>query len=68
MGHRAKGTAPSRQAPLHRFRLAAERRDFVVDSHTVAPAIERSKKLQAPTYKVADIMVEEKLAAVARKH
>jgi leucine dehydrogenase len=35
--------------------------------NTIYDICERSKKLQAPTYKVADIMVEEKLAAVARK-
>ncbi|HEY5924028.1 MAG TPA: Glu/Leu/Phe/Val dehydrogenase dimerization domain-containing protein [Kofleriaceae bacterium] len=35
---------------------------------TIWDICERSKKLQAPTYKVADIMVEEKLAAVNRKH
>jgi leucine dehydrogenase len=35
--------------------------------NTIWDICERSKKLQAPTYKVADIMVEEKLAAVARK-
>jgi leucine dehydrogenase len=34
---------------------------------TIWDICDRSKKLQAPTYKVADIMVEEKLAAVARK-
>lgn len=35
--------------------------------NTIWDICERSKKLQAPTYKVADIMVEEKLAAAARK-
>ncbi|HEY5943943.1 MAG TPA: Glu/Leu/Phe/Val dehydrogenase [Kofleriaceae bacterium] len=35
--------------------------------NTIWDICDRSKKLQAPTYKVADIMVEEKLAAVARK-
>ena len=35
---------------------------------TIYDICERSRKLGAPTYKVADIMVEEKLAAVARKH
>src|SRR5687768_8304114 len=34
---------------------------------TIWDICERSKKLSAPTYKVADIMVEEKLATVARK-
>ena len=34
---------------------------------TIWDICERSKKLAAPTYKVADIMVEEKLAAVSRK-
>jgi leucine dehydrogenase len=33
---------------------------------TIWDICERSKRLAAPTYKVADIMVEEKLAAVAR--
>ncbi|MGE0550756.1 MAG: Leu/Phe/Val dehydrogenase [Kofleriaceae bacterium] len=33
---------------------------------TIWDICERSKKMGAPTYKVADIMVEEKLAAVAR--
>ena len=36
--------------------------------NTIWDICERSKRLQAPTYKVADIMVEEKLAAVVRKH
>jgi leucine dehydrogenase len=35
--------------------------------NTIWDICDRSKKLQAPTYKVADIMVEEKLAAVGRK-
>jgi leucine dehydrogenase len=35
--------------------------------NTIWDICERSKRLQAPTYKVADIMVEEKLAAVTRK-
>jgi leucine dehydrogenase len=35
--------------------------------NTIWDICDRSKKLQAPTYKVADIMVEEKLAAVIRK-
>ena len=34
---------------------------------TIYEICDRSKKLSAPTYKVADIMVEEKLAAAARK-
>jgi leucine dehydrogenase len=34
---------------------------------TIYEICDRSKKLNAPTYKVADIMVEEKLAAAARK-
>jgi leucine dehydrogenase len=34
---------------------------------TILDIAERSAKLNAPTYKVADIMVEEKLAAHARK-
>ena len=34
---------------------------------TIWEICDRSKKLAAPTYKVADIMVEEKLAAAARK-
>ncbi len=34
---------------------------------TIYEICDRSKKLAAPTYKVADIMVEEKLAAAARK-
>jgi leucine dehydrogenase len=33
---------------------------------TIFDICERSKKLAAPTYKVADILVEEKLAAVGR--
>lgn len=33
---------------------------------TILDICERSKRLSAPTYKVADIMVEEKLAAAAR--
>jgi len=35
--------------------------------NTMWDIFDRSKKLNAPTYKVADIMVEEKLAAVAKK-
>jgi leucine dehydrogenase len=35
--------------------------------NTIWDICERSKRLAAPTYKVADIMVEEKLAAVTRK-
>ncbi|HEU4612161.1 MAG TPA: Glu/Leu/Phe/Val dehydrogenase dimerization domain-containing protein [Kofleriaceae bacterium] len=35
--------------------------------NTIWDICDRSKKLAAPTYKVADIMVEEKLAAAARK-
>ena len=35
--------------------------------NTIWDICDRSKKLSAPTYKVADIMVEEKLAAVIRK-
>jgi len=34
---------------------------------TIYEICDRSRKLDAPTYKVADIMVEEKLAAAARK-
>ena len=34
---------------------------------TIWDICERSKKLDAPTYKVADIMVEEKLAAAGKK-
>lgn len=34
---------------------------------TIFEICERSKKLNAPTYKVADIMVEEKLAAAAKR-
>ncbi len=34
---------------------------------TIYDICERSKRLNAPTYKVADMMVEEKLSAVARK-
>ncbi|MDQ3364509.1 MAG: leucine dehydrogenase [Myxococcota bacterium] len=34
---------------------------------TIWDICDRSKKLNAPTYKVADIMVEEKLAAVVKK-
>ena len=34
---------------------------------TIYEICDRSRKLAAPTYKVADIMVEEKLAAAARK-
>jgi leucine dehydrogenase len=34
---------------------------------TIYEICDRSKRLAAPTYKVADIMVEEKLAAAARK-
>ena len=35
--------------------------------NTIWDICDRSKKLSAPTYKVADIMVEEKLAAASRK-
>ena len=34
---------------------------------TILDIAERSQKLAAPTYKVADIMVEEKLAAASAK-
>jgi leucine dehydrogenase len=34
---------------------------------TIAEIIDRSEKLKAPTYKVADMLVEERLAAATRK-
>jgi leucine dehydrogenase len=43
-------------------KLAREKTLKIYD--TIWDICERSKKLQAPTYKVADIMVEEKLAAI----
>ncbi|HEU0030706.1 MAG TPA: Glu/Leu/Phe/Val dehydrogenase dimerization domain-containing protein [Kofleriaceae bacterium] len=47
---------------------AAAARDKTMKIYdTIYDICDRSKKLAAPTYKVADIMVEEKLAAVARK-
>jgi leucine dehydrogenase len=46
-------------------KLARERTMKIFD--TIWEICDRSKKLNAPTYKVADIMVEEKLAAAARK-
>ena len=46
-------------------KLARERTMKIYD--TIWEICDRSKKLNAPTYKVADIMVEEKLAAAARK-
>ena len=45
-------------------KLARERTLKIYD--TIWEICERSKKLAAPTYKVADILVEEKLSAVAR--
>ncbi len=45
-------------------KAARERTMKIFD--TIYEICERSKKLAAPTYKVADIMVEEKLAAAAR--
>jgi leucine dehydrogenase len=45
--------------------VARERTMKIYD--TIWEICDRSKKLAAPTYKVADIMVEEKLAAVTRK-
>jgi leucine dehydrogenase len=35
--------------------------------NTIYDICDRSKKLNAPTYKVADIIVEEKLANAAKK-
>jgi len=46
-------------------KLARERTMQIYD--TIYEICERSKKLSAPTYKVADIMVEEKLAAAPKK-
>jgi leucine dehydrogenase len=46
-------------------KLARERTLQIYD--TIWEICDRSKRLQAPTYKVADIMVEEKLAAATRK-
>ena len=46
-------------------KVARERTLKIYD--TIWEICDRSKKLAAPTYKVADIMVEEKLAAVARR-
>jgi len=45
-------------------KLARERTLKIYD--TIYEICDRSKRLAAPTYKVADIMVEEKLAAAAR--
>ncbi len=45
-------------------KLARDRTLQIFD--TIFEICDRSKKLGAPTYKVADIMVEEKLAAVAK--
>jgi len=47
-------------------KLAREKTLKIYD--TIWDICERSKRLAAPTYKVADIMVEEKLAAVARSN
>ena len=44
--------------------VARERTLKIYD--TIWEICERSKRLAAPTYKVADIMVEEKLAAIPR--
>ena len=44
----------------------AARADTMKIYDTIYDICERSKKLAAPTYKVADIMVEERLAATAR--
>jgi len=46
-------------------KLARERTMQIYD--TIYEICDRSKKLAAPTYKVADIMVEEKLAAAPRR-
>jgi leucine dehydrogenase len=46
-------------------KLARERTMQIYD--TIFEICDRSKKLAAPTYKVADIMVEEKLAAAAAR-
>jgi len=46
-------------------KLSRERTMQIYD--TIYEICERSKKLAAPTYKVADIMVEEKLAAAAKR-
>lgn len=46
-------------------KLSRERTLQIYD--TILEICERSKKLNAPTYKVADIMVEEKLAAAAKR-
>ena len=46
-------------------KLARERTLKIYD--TIYEICDRSKRLNAPTYKVADIMVEEKLAAAVRK-
>ena len=48
----------------HRFVNRGEGTMRIFD--TIWDICERSKKLDAPTYKVADILVEEKLAAAAR--
>jgi leucine dehydrogenase len=56
--------------------VAQEARGYAADAaraktmeifDTIYDICERSKRLAAPTYKVADILVEEKLAAAARK-
>jgi leucine dehydrogenase len=46
-------------------KLARDRTMKIYD--TIWEICDRSKRLNAPTYKVADIMVEEKLAAASRK-
>jgi leucine dehydrogenase len=46
-------------------KVARERTLKIYD--TIYEICDRSRRLAAPTYKVADIMVEEKLAAAARK-
>jgi len=48
------------------YDAAASREKTLKIFDTIWDICERSKKLDAPTYKVADIMVEEKLAAAAR--
>jgi leucine dehydrogenase len=49
------------------YDVAAARERTMKIYDTIWEICDRSKKLAAPTYKVADIMVEEKLAAAARK-
>ncbi|MBA3396833.1 MAG: amino acid dehydrogenase [Deltaproteobacteria bacterium] len=49
------------------YDAAAARAQTLKIYDTIYDICERSKRLNAPTYKVADMMVEEKLSAVARK-